>query len=149
MNTISVYFALVVTMLIDQATHKTIYYGEFPDLKGCFVQAATLDDLFRKAVEELSIYYHVSGGLLPQATSLDTVTMAHEGKTVYNIPLLNTQIPLKSQKLVKKNLTIPEWLSKLGEKYNINFSSVLKTAVIRHLQELPNLSEIDRRMLQE
>jgi antitoxin HicB len=38
-------------------------------------------------------------------------------------------------KAVKKTLTIPSWLNEEAEKYHINFSSVLKEALIEKLSE--------------
>ncbi len=40
-----------------------------------------------------------------------------------------------SGKAVKKTLTIPAWLNEEAEKYHINFSSVLKEALIEKISE--------------
>ena len=50
---------------------------------------------------------------------------------------------------VKKTLTIPEWLNKLAEKYQVNFSQVLKNALISYLLNLDSISLYDRKMLNE
>ena len=48
---------------------------------------------------------------------------------------------------VKKTLTIPEWLNTLAEKYQVNFSHILKYALINYLKKLGSLSPCDKIML--
>ena len=40
-----------------------------------------------------------------------------------------------NKKAIKKTLTIPAWLNEEAEKYHINFSSVLKEALIERINQ--------------
>lgn len=52
--------------------------------------------------------------------------------------LINVWMPLVRNELdeqaLKKTLTIPQWLNKLAEAQNVNFSKVLQTALKEYLK---------------
>ena len=71
---------------------------------------------------------------IPRATSLEKVKCEKNEKTV----LVNVWMPLVRNELdeqaVKKTLTIPQWLNKLAETQNVNFSKLLQTALKEYLK---------------
>ena len=71
---------------------------------------------------------------IPEATPLEKIECAENEKTM----LVNVWMPLVRNELdeqaVKKTLTIPQWLNKLAEAQNVNFSKVLQTALKEYLK---------------
>lgn len=122
------------------------YYVEFPDLPGCYSQGDSLEQAVYMAQNALTIYYQEKKGNLPSATDIQIVQQKNPNVIAQMIIIDHMVKPLRS---VKKTLTIPEWLNNLAEKYNINFSKVLKNALISQLNNLDSLSESDRRLLND
>ena len=71
---------------------------------------------------------------IPKATPLEKVKCEKNEKTI----LVNVWMPLVRNELdeqaVKKTLTIPQWLNKLAEAQNVNFSKLLQTALKEYLK---------------
>lgn len=107
------------------------YWCEFPDLDGCFTQGDTEIDVVEKAREALEGYV-ISvlerGGNLPEASA---ITSLHaEGKDF--LTYISCDIS-SSGKFVRKNVTIPEWLSVRAEKAAVNFSQTLQESLVKKL----------------
>ena len=71
---------------------------------------------------------------IPEATPLEKIKCDKNEKTM----LINVWMPLVRNELdeqaVKKTLTIPQWLNKLAEAQNVNFSKLLQTALKEYLK---------------
>ena len=120
---------------------------EFPDLPGCFAQGDSMEEAICNAQEALAIYHAEMNGELPPASSLKDI-QSKKSDAVIQIVAINTKnYQVKSMKTINKNLTLPEWLNTLSEKYHLNFSQILRTALINHLSNLDSLSPYDRQML--
>lgn len=140
-------------MLIDRvigyvALFKIVegkYIVEFPDLQGCFSQGDTLEEAICKAQEALAIYYENKNGRLPSPSSLSSIQQANPN-VIAQVVVFSIAKPLRA---VKKTLTIPEWLNTLSEKYQVNFSQILKNALIDYLKSLNSLSPRDRIILDD
>lgn len=133
-------------------TENGKYIVEFPDLPGCYTQGDSLEVSICKAQEALAIYYQEQKGKLPPASSFATILKSIQETNLDAIPqmvVIETDHILKSSRTIKKTLTIPEWLNTLSEKYQVNFSQILKNALISHLKNLSSISSYDRRMLNE
>lgn len=107
------------------------YWCEFPDLDGCFSQGNTELEIVNNAKEALEGYV-ISvlerGGNLPAATA---ITSLHaDGKDF--LTYISCDIS-NSGKFVRKNVTIPEWLSVRAEKASINFSQTLQESLLGKL----------------
>lgn len=120
------------------------YYVEFPDLPGCYSQGSSLEQAVRMAQSALSIYYQEKRGNLPMATDIYTIQKKNPNAIAQMVIIDHIVKPLRS---VKKTLTIPEWLNNLSEKYNVNFSKILKSALINYLSNLDTISDSDKQML--
>lgn len=107
------------------------YWCEFPDLEGCFSQGDTELEIVENAKEALE-GYAVSilerGGSLPNASA---ITSLHaEGKDFLSYIACDIS---GSGKFVRKNVTLPEWLSVRAEKASINFSQTLQESLFKKL----------------
>lgn len=105
---------------------------EFPDLPGCLSCADTTEDATKMAKEALALHlYGMEEGNdeIPTGTPINNITLLKNQIPmlieVY-MPLYRTAIENQS---IKKTLTIPQWLNKIAEQNNINFSQVLQNAL--------------------
>lgn len=124
-----------------------MYFVEFPDLTGCITQGSTLEQAICNAQEALSIYYQEHRGILPPASNLLSIAEKNPDKITQLIVIDTNKFMAKSLKTVKKTLTLPEWLNDLAENHHVNFSQILKNALISHLKDLTSLTPYERRML--
>ena len=109
----------------------------FPDLPGVFSSATTTQEAIANANEVLGLVLYdmdIDKKKIPEATPLEKIECAENEKTM----LVNVWMPLVRNELdeqaVKKTLTIPQWLNKLAEAQNVNFSKVLQTALKEYLK---------------
>lgn len=106
------------------------YWLEFPDLKGCQTWGDTIEEVLSNAVEALEGYIlsrlenHLSFEL---PSELENITCAPGVTKTY----IYHDLEFKSVRPIKKTLTIPEWVNKIGIENNINFSQTLTDAIIR------------------
>lgn len=125
------------------------YFVDFPDLQGCYTQGNSLDEAIYNAHEALAIYYQEKSGKLSPASNFSSICDKYENSTIQLIVIDTNKCIVKSLRSVKKTLTIPEWLNSLSEKYKINFSYILKNALICHLKSLNSITEQDMKMLDD
>lgn len=125
------------------------YFIEFPDLVGCFTQGDTFEEALCRAQEALAIYYAEKKGNLPAASSLEIIRNTDPNTIVQMVAIDTDSYIVKPLRTIKKTLTIPEWLNELAEKYQVNFSKILKNALISYLKNLDSISPYDRKLLNE
>ena len=108
------------------------YWVEFPDLEGCHTFGEKLDETLFNAKEALEVHAIT---LLESGEKLNTPSNICDLKTDDNsfTTLVYGDINnyLSSSKAVKKTLTIPEWVNRIGIEHNINFSQTLTDAILR------------------
>ena len=114
------------------------FWVEFPDLPGCVTQGDSDAEAFEMAKDALSLWLDSSGELfeveIGKPSSLsdiqnrfpNEIIMLIEGDPEHYARKYNT-------KAVKKTLSIPQWLNDQAVKANVNFSQVLKEALINKL----------------
>jgi len=109
----------------------------FPDLPGCLSCADTTEEAIKNAEEVLGlILYDMEQEKeeIPNPTALENIKCKNNQKPI----LINVWMPLVRNELdeqsVKKTLTIPQWLNKLAEKENVNFSKILQSALKDYLK---------------
>ncbi|MBN1071181.1 type II toxin-antitoxin system HicB family antitoxin [Clostridium botulinum] len=109
---------------------------EFPDLPGCLSCADTTDEALKMAKEALALHLYgmeEDNESIPKDTPINNLTLLKNQIPmlieVY-MPLYRTAIENQS---IKKTLTIPQWLNKLAEKNEINFSQILQAALKEQL----------------
>lgn len=109
----------------------------FPDLPGCLSCADTTEEAIKNAEEVLGLVLYdmeQEKEEIPNPTALENIKCKSNQKPM----LINVWMPLVRNELdeqsVKKTLTIPQWLNKLAERENVNFSKVLQSALKDYLK---------------
>lgn len=109
----------------------------FPDLPGCLSCANTTNEAMKNAEEVLGLVIYdleKENESIPKPTPLEKIECKKNEKTaIINVwmPLVRNEIEEKS---VKKTLTIPQWLNKIAEENNVNFSQILQSALKEYLK---------------
>lgn len=108
------------------------YWSEFIDFKGCFSEGETLEEILlnsKEALQSIILYNIEKQNHLPAPTPIKDIGENESTFTTY----IDCKI-LDSTKLVKKTLTIPEWVNNIGVEKGINFSKVLTDAIIKEIK---------------
>ena len=110
----------------------------FPDLNDLATYGDNLADAFAMAQEACGQYLFTAlrdGEPIAAYTALDEVTKDEDAAFV-NLVCVNLDEYARAydDKAVKKTLSIPAWLNTACENYGINYSKVLKDALIAKLQ---------------
>jgi len=105
------------------------YYVKFPDLKGCLTEGDTIEQAMTMAQEALGGYIASMkdrGLVIPEARDITSIK-SDEG--FVSLVACDISKYSRSNRAVKKTLTIPEWLNDEADKHHINYSSVLQDAL--------------------
>lgn len=109
----------------------------FPDLPGCLSCADTTEEAIKNAEEVLGLVLYdmeQEKEKIPNPTPIENIKCKNNQKPI----LVNVWMPLVRNELdeqaVKKTLTIPQWLNKLAERENVNFSKILQAALKDYLK---------------
>ncbi len=110
----------------------------FPDLNDLATYGDSLADAFSMAQDACGQYLFTSlrdGEALPSPTPLNSVEK-DDPSAIVNLVCVNLSEYARAydDHVVKKTLSIPAWLNTACEKYGINYSKVLKDALIMKLQ---------------
>ena len=108
---------------------------EFPDLEGCFTDGETIEEAIENASDALGLYIYTrfeKGWKTPKPSDIDTIEKPDDG--FVSLVSSNPMQYERRTKAIKKTLTIPEWLNEEAEKRHINFSSVLREALIERIE---------------
>lgn len=119
----------------------------FPELKGCMTQGETIEDAIFMARDALGLFLikRIERGFdLPPANTAFVFEKSSDDSTFTQFIDVDLREYVHSSKPVKKTLSIPEWLNAIAEQHEINYSMVLKKALIRHL-----MNEVDEESLKE
>ena len=134
---------------IFESEENGAYTVSFPDIDGCLSQGETFEEALINAQEALAIYLHEMAGELNAPSSILEIIKQNSGAIVQMVCVDLSKYKLKKAdtKYVRKNLTIPEWLNDLSEKYDVNYSFVLKNALIECLKNDEKVTEWDKIIL--
>lgn len=93
-------------------------------------------EMARDAIGLMGIDMEDEGEALPEATAFTTVQKEASGDAIVSLVDVDfTEYRRKNDlRTVKKNCTIPSWLSFEAERAGINFSAVLQAALKKELQ---------------
>lgn len=108
------------------------FWVEFPDLDGCASQGDTVEEVLANASEALSGYCIslIERKIkLPPPTEMTRIEKPTDGF----VSLVKAETSLTDVS-VKKTLTIPSWLNDIAMEKHMNFSQVLKEALIEKLE---------------
>ena len=106
------------------------FWLEFPDLDGCQTWGDTIEEVLTNAEEALEGYLlslMENNTPIKKASDLNDIPCGEGVTTTY----VCCDLEVKSIKPIKKTLTIPEWVNKIGVEHNINFSQTLTDAILR------------------
>lgn len=107
-----------------------------PDVPGCISQGDTLEEAVENIKDAFGLFVEEekqNGASIP-AASLPNNVGIEDGQFVVLVEFDWTEYLKKNDtRTVKKTLTIPAWLNALAEDQHINFSGVLKSALIEKL----------------
>jgi predicted RNase H-like HicB family nuclease len=111
------------------------YCIEFPDLPGCFSQGETIDECMFMSADAASMWLcdreDNKQGFIKPSIGLrsenpdDIVTLISVDTNAYRAQ--------NDNRVIKKTLTIPNWLNEKAIEAHLNFSSVLQDGLKRHL----------------
>ena len=105
----------------------------FPDLEGCCTYDDTIEGAALMAKEALELYVEVAfekGETLPEPSTIKDLK-AENG--IVMIVIADVENMQKENAPVKKTLTIPKWLDREATKAHLNFSGVLREALMEKL----------------
>jgi len=109
----------------------------FPDLEGCHTYDDTIEGAMLMAKEALEGFIEVvfleTGKTLPAPSNIKDVKIDNGCVMLVVADVENMS---KENVPVKKTLTIPKWLDREATKAHLNFSGVLKEALIERLNLL-------------
>ena len=110
------------------------YWSEFVDFKGCFSEVDTLEEILsnsKEALQSIILYNIEEKKSLPTPTPIKNIIEEQNTFKTY----IDCKI-LGNTKLVKKTLSIPEWVNNIGIEKGLNFSKVLTDAIIKELKNI-------------
>ncbi|MCW6682246.1 type II toxin-antitoxin system HicB family antitoxin [Aerococcaceae bacterium NML160702] len=119
-------------MLIYPATFETdgkYTLVKFPDIPEAMTQSESLEEAYQMAGEVLGLALEDKIEY-PEASSIHAVQAQYPHKTVALIGIDLAAYRRKyHSKTIRKNVTVPEWLSDMATAENINFSQTLTDAL--------------------
>ena len=111
-----------------------MYSVNFPDFESCYTSGENLAEAVEMASDVLALTLY---DMEECSEAIPAPSKIHSIKTDNIVSLIacDTMEYRKryDNKAIKKTLTIPNWLNTEAEKRNINFSSVLKEALIEKI----------------
>ena len=113
------------------------YSVRFPDLEGCYTCGGSMTEALMMGEDVLAftLYdYEREGRTLPMPSPLSSIPLK-EGEFVNYIACDTIEYRKRqNKKIVKKTLTIPEWLNEVAIEKNLNFSQTLQEALIAKIE---------------
>lgn len=113
------------------------YSVRFPDLEGCYTCGGSMTEALMMGEDVLAftLYdYEREGRTLPMPSPLSSIPLK-EGEFVNYIACDTIEYRKRQNKrIVKKTLTIPEWLNEAAIARNLNFSQTLQEALIAKIE---------------
>ncbi|MCL2772026.1 MAG: type II toxin-antitoxin system HicB family antitoxin [Oscillospiraceae bacterium] len=108
----------------------------FPDLDGCFTCAETEDEVFQMANEALGLHMwgmEQDDETIPEPSNIKNIKL-EKNETAMLVEVFMPSIRDKiNNRVVKKTLTIPQWLNVEAEKRGVNFSQILQKGLKEYL----------------
>jgi len=109
---------------------------DFPDLEGCFTCAKNEKEIYKAAREVLGLHMwsmEKDNESIPDPSSIKAIKLeANETTMLIEVfmPPVRDRI---NNKVVKKTLTIPQWLNIEAERQGVNFSLILQNGIKQYL----------------
>lgn len=109
----------------------------FPDIPSAITYAQSTKEAIKNAEEVLGlVLYDMESDEIeiPKATPFENIKTKEDEKAIMIrvwMPIVRNEL---DEQAVKKTLTIPQWLNKLAEAENVNFSKLLQSALKDYLK---------------
>lgn len=109
----------------------------FPDLPGAYTCGDTEEEAIYMAKDCLELHLYgmeEDGDFIPEASKIKDIEL-ESNQTIVLIRV--NMLPVRNEmnnKSVKKTLTIPYWLNKKANEAHLNFSAILKSALMEELE---------------
>ena len=109
------------------------YFVRVPDLKGCISSGKTIEDAIDMITDAASLWLVAAedeGLTIPKPSPQDDVKKTED--ELYTLVRIDT-ISYRSMtetKSVRKNVSLPAWMSRLADKRKINCSKLLQNALL-------------------
>ena len=114
------------------------YSVVFRDLEGCFTCGDNLEHAIEMAEDALALVlygYEVDGREIPAPSELRNIEITSDEFISYVKCDTLEYRKMYSNKSVRKNVTLPEWLNAEAEALKLNFSQVLQEALMQKLSK--------------
>lgn len=113
-----------------------VFYAEFIDFEACFTDGDSLEEVVinAKDVLEGTIYSLLKNNLKVPKPTKERVKLNENEFLIYVDAWMTPIIDRVNNQSVKKTLTIPKWLNDEAEKYSVNFSNLLQSALKEYLK---------------
>ena len=125
---------IVYPAILTPCEKKQGYTIIIPDLKGCVSEGDSLEDAIAMGTDA-ACGYIVSeiedGNELPKPTKQTSLKLKKNQLTSLVICDTDKYEEKYSKKIVRKNVSIPAYLNTYGELHNLNFSKILKDAIMK------------------
>ena len=116
---------------------KGMFSIRFPDIENCFTCGDNLEDGMVMAEDALALTIFSNCEEMdipaPEATSIDKIKLKKREFVTYIVCDTTRYRRKFSSKMVKKTVSIPDWLNDAAVKERINFSQVLQDALKKKL----------------
>lgn len=111
---------------------KDMYSVRFPDIEGCYTCGDSLSDAVNMAEDVLCLMLYDmenSNIDIPEPSNMNDIK--HDSNEFVSLIKCDTEFYRKfyKNKVIKKTLTIPEWMNIAGTERGLNFSQVLQEAL--------------------
>lgn len=104
----------------------------FPDLPDTFTDGDTMEEAFENAEDVLNLMLwgkEENHKEIPKPTPIEKITPL-KGETLAMIKADTLAYrKIYDKKLVRKSVTLPNWLNTIAKEHNINFSQILQRAI--------------------
>lgn len=109
------------------------FYAKVPDVDGCITTGKTLTEAIELITDALSLSLTVleDEGIQPKQPTIQS-NLFHDCDDILTIVQVDTikYRSLTDTKAVRKNVSLPAWMSSLADKRGINCSKVLQDALL-------------------
>ncbi len=125
---------IIYPAILTPCEKKEGYTIVIPDLKGCVSEGDTLEEAIAMGTDAACGYIISEiedGNDLPKPTKQNKLKLKKNELTSLVICDTDAYDEKYSKKIVRKNVSIPAYLNTYGEIHNLNFSKILKDALMR------------------
>ena len=109
---------------------------DFPDLAGCFTCTESENEIFKMAKEVLGLHLwsmEKDNEPIPEPSSIKDIKLDDNEIAMLVEVFMPPVRDRINNKVVKKTLTIPQWLNVEAEREGVNFSMILQNGLKHYL----------------